>query len=289
MSAIWTSLIPGLREVRAPLVAGYLWLLGVWLALEPCLPAQGEATGVVANFIDLEQAVSPVVTAIAISALAYFTGAVAEGILGRAWQGQLGFLFPPELSRPGREALREVAEGRAEAIASALAGSGGLRAAFANPPSRTDIPEIMKLLREAGRHVLGQVAGTTGVGPANERDAIAYATASLMDRISRDLMQVRTHLLAAESALHGLADRYGSEAELRFSVAAPLLLLVGVLTARWSAWWLFGVVAVLVLWLQGLNRRRRSGDVLAEALRQGKATTPMLERLDQERELLAAP
>ena len=31
------NLLPGLRDLRAPLSAGFIWLLGIWLLVEPGL------------------------------------------------------------------------------------------------------------------------------------------------------------------------------------------------------------------------------------------------------------
>src|SRR5688500_9162183 len=40
-----TSLLPGLRELRAPLVAGYVWVVGLWFAFGHLFPAAAQATG----------------------------------------------------------------------------------------------------------------------------------------------------------------------------------------------------------------------------------------------------
>lgn len=85
------SVIPGLREIRAPLAAGYLWLLCAWLALSDAFPSEQEATGIYAAVFDLRDAVSAVGVAIVLSAAAYLVGAISEGLLGGLWRSQLGF------------------------------------------------------------------------------------------------------------------------------------------------------------------------------------------------------
>jgi hypothetical protein len=49
--------LPGLRELRAPLAAGYLWLLALYILLVHHVPTQQRATGVVADLYALAHAV----------------------------------------------------------------------------------------------------------------------------------------------------------------------------------------------------------------------------------------
>ena len=50
---VFSSLLPGVRHVRAPLVAGFLWLLGLWLLIAGRIPAREHATGGLRTLIDL--------------------------------------------------------------------------------------------------------------------------------------------------------------------------------------------------------------------------------------------
>jgi hypothetical protein len=48
------SLLPGLRDLRAPLAAGYLWLAAGWLYFAPLLPASvNDADRVLKDIIGL--------------------------------------------------------------------------------------------------------------------------------------------------------------------------------------------------------------------------------------------
>jgi hypothetical protein len=40
-----TSILPGIRDLRAPLTAGYLWLLAAWIAFGDHLPRARPASG----------------------------------------------------------------------------------------------------------------------------------------------------------------------------------------------------------------------------------------------------
>jgi len=68
-----STLIPGLREIRAPLIAGYLWLLFAWLLTAPRAPHVG-ATQPYDRLADLAGSVGPAGLAIAASIAAYLVG-----------------------------------------------------------------------------------------------------------------------------------------------------------------------------------------------------------------------
>lgn len=44
------SLLPGLRDLRTPLAAGYIWLVAVWVALEPRIPNSPDGDSVLGSF-----------------------------------------------------------------------------------------------------------------------------------------------------------------------------------------------------------------------------------------------
>jgi hypothetical protein len=73
------SLLPGLRSLRAPLAAGYIWLLSAWLLADD-LPPREEATGLVRRLYELEGVVSEIGTVVALSFVAYLIGSVSETI-----------------------------------------------------------------------------------------------------------------------------------------------------------------------------------------------------------------
>lgn len=72
-----TSLLPGLRDLRAPLVVGYSWLLIGWLIFAGKLPKhRPPGNGAIANLFDLSHLVGPVTTVATISVVAYILGAI---------------------------------------------------------------------------------------------------------------------------------------------------------------------------------------------------------------------
>lgn len=71
------SVLPGLRELRAPLAAGYLWLAFAWLIFRDDVPARSEATGIVGDVFELAQFAGPAATLAAVTFVAYLVGALS--------------------------------------------------------------------------------------------------------------------------------------------------------------------------------------------------------------------
>lgn len=78
MNLLATAL-PGIRDVRAPLVAGYLWLLLAYFIVEPGRDFEN-VHGTTANIVDLAHTAGPFATAVAVSVAAFFIGALSQPI-----------------------------------------------------------------------------------------------------------------------------------------------------------------------------------------------------------------
>lgn len=73
------SLLPGIRDLRAPLAAGYIWLLLAWLIVQPRIEAS-EETEPVQSISRLAHTLSPAGVAIAVSFIAYLIGSLLSAI-----------------------------------------------------------------------------------------------------------------------------------------------------------------------------------------------------------------
>jgi hypothetical protein len=76
--SVLTNLLPGLRDLRAPLSAGFIWLVVIYLAVAP-LPADPD--GVVGSVDDLRKELGPVAQAAALALVAYILGSFAQAIV----------------------------------------------------------------------------------------------------------------------------------------------------------------------------------------------------------------
>ncbi|MDJ0466791.1 hypothetical protein [Streptomyces sp. H27-C3] len=70
------NLLPGLRDVRAPLSAGCIWLLTLWLLLGDRVPTEQQARGVWASLYRLGGLIGPAGILASGSFLAYLIGAM---------------------------------------------------------------------------------------------------------------------------------------------------------------------------------------------------------------------
>jgi hypothetical protein len=72
-----SSALPGIRDLRAPLVAGYLWLLLAYLVGDPGRDFE-QVHGTAADIVDLAHTIGPIATAAAVSVAAFFLGALSQ-------------------------------------------------------------------------------------------------------------------------------------------------------------------------------------------------------------------
>lgn len=93
------SILPGLREIRGPVVAGYLWLLLLWLLLDPQTPSPDEG-GLYAQLVSLSEDIGPIGQAVAASVAAYLLGSVSTSLVLR-WADQF------DEAQSFRESLRD--------------------------------------------------------------------------------------------------------------------------------------------------------------------------------------
>ncbi len=75
-----TQLLPGLRDVRGPLIAGYLWLFAGWLLLAGHLPDR-DAAGVYARSFEVGDVLGRAGLAAAVSIAAYLLGSLLQAAM----------------------------------------------------------------------------------------------------------------------------------------------------------------------------------------------------------------
>ncbi|MCW2503188.1 MAG: hypothetical protein JWO79_1472 [Actinomycetia bacterium] len=105
-----TSILPGLRDLRGPLTAGYLWLLAAWIAFGDLMPHARPRSGdmpIQAAF-DLAGFFGKGAVVAAISFTAYLFGAfVSIDVQSRLGQKLLRLVMSKPVSPPMVDALRE--------------------------------------------------------------------------------------------------------------------------------------------------------------------------------------
>ena len=101
-----SHLLPALRETRAPLVSGYVWLLAIWLSIEGSIPVRTEVEpGTVEYAIGRAyDAVGSVGATIALSLVAFLIGTAADEVLGK-----IAAVLRLQPSRDDSEELKQIA------------------------------------------------------------------------------------------------------------------------------------------------------------------------------------
>lgn len=76
-------LVPALRDVRAPLIGGYLWLLLAWLWFSHLVPTQAdlEPGSVIAALVRLQDVIGPAGLVVAVSVGAYLVGSLVSEVV----------------------------------------------------------------------------------------------------------------------------------------------------------------------------------------------------------------
>lgn len=233
------NLLPGLREIRAPVVSGYLWLAFFFLVLHSDLPSSSHPGKVLQPLFDLFDDLSTLGVATVASVAAYLVGSAMQEVLKL-----IGRLLSP--GKP----------------------------LYAAPGTHISVNGRRSLARSVGTQVdritrrLFQVAlspGEHGIDDAPEPEAVV-----------RELPVVRMQLLGEDPELVGELDRLQAEADLRITVAAPLAALAIFLALEASYGWAVGLVPAAMLLVQGYQRQREAGDFLAGVLHSGRTSAPVV-------------
>ncbi len=294
-----TSLLPGFRELRAPLAAGGLLLLAVWLLVEPELPDQ--PTGILASLDALGGLLGPLATGTAVAFGAYLVGSVWTTASRSAWQNATRWWT----ARTNKESLEKAMRtGRDPGWATAELErfedmSSGTKAALGKHTG--DAVRLAQRKWEALGNGATEKAGQSDLVPEVFGDAgvsgdirTALSTgegwrpfeSERFRLVQREFPLIRRRLLATHPDVFNEIDRLRSEADLRGAIALPLLLVgialwirVGLLSGA-VAFLVAGIFAV-ILGVEARAQRIQAGDALVDSLVTGLVTAPALERLGE--------
>jgi hypothetical protein len=299
------NLLPGLRDLRTPLAAGYLWLLTAWLLVEPSLPERDEASGVLQSILRIGEVLGPIASAVALSFVAYLVGVLSLG-LGQVVTMGLTLRRIGRARRHIRPSRENIAEVRAQ-FEAATARSRNFTVTGASRQmvevrvkdrvreesqklktvgamlTLTDIDSIFddrSVPLRAGLPVDKADLGAerllpTDVGRSGWRRILAAVSAQAL----REFDLLPTRLMGDSPEIFAEVDKTRAEAEFRLGIVPPLLALVLVGCIKVSWFWAFAFPALGLLLVTGLIKRREAGDQLAQAIQLGKVDPPVLEKL----------
>lgn len=283
------QMLPGFRDVRTPLITGYLWLASAWILLGMPVPTGTETTGILGSINALAKLLSPAVLAITLSFIAYVLVVLASPDAER-------FL------RPGRLAVR-VIEYMAKLVSkswfkfiltprmiSRLARESG-----SSHPSLSHYSESALygfVVSQIEKHRSSKDFGPLlqkypWVDPKDPRSRARLA--QLMHKeIVEEALDPTASLLAADEKLYNNFDRTRSEAEFRFCIMLPLMAIA--LTSAWAvhetsvplaiAILLFGIAVGAGLVVRGWFKLHAATDIAVAAILKGTIRTRTFEQLD---------
>jgi hypothetical protein len=290
------NLLPGLRELRAPLASGYLWLLSAWLFLGRMqwLPTERPpGNGEVARLWDLGGTLGRTVVIAAVTFIAYLIGSFLE----MDPDGELAAKLKPIVladRRPaylvGRDNILVLISKAAELVdridfdsrqATAISRSISSQA-------RTDLFDVLyreKMLPkvedpdrpvvEGQRYSVRDMKEWQRRVDQAELEQLAneIKADNIIYSIVQEMPQLASRLLVKNKDLYGKYDRLMAEASVRMNVSIPLTIMLGL--AIWLSnlpLWIQLVLSVSALGFgymllrQGFLRAISARDVIVQAL-----------------------
>jgi hypothetical protein len=293
---VLASLLPGLREVRAPLAAGFVWLVALWFLLEPRWP-RGDDAGIVGSAARLMDMLNLLGQGVVLSFAAYLLGSFSmfifsapllrliqmsgDGVQHRYLSGlsELARLSLEQVAADERQHLEEVLSLSGEGVDEVL----GLSAPVGPVPVAEDKIYLVRKGRRAKPYAGLLHSGTTQPNPEERQHKVIAA------RVLRDLPVVaNAQLLGKEPEVFSAVDR--SQAEVEFRVAmvpalAALSLSVSVAALPERRFLsvvavVLGVLAAAALMLDAARHRRDSNELVLSLMEHGRIRAPSAARAE---------
>ncbi|SHP79797.1 Uncharacterised protein [Mycobacteroides abscessus subsp. abscessus] len=259
-----TSALPGFRNLRAPITAGYLWLILLWLAFKPNISSRptNDTAGAV---YDLAKAAGPIWIGLGIGMIAYLIGCISQtlspllkNIIENTWKDLAKYYSDRSRDRYGRSQRQFMPKIFADYQR--------------DPVEKYEAEAQVKLYDAAVKDP------KTGEPEDDGYSAVPNMQASLARiLIMREIELPATVLLGKEPHLFSEADRLKAESEFRLAIAPPLTGIIIFLYERQSAWWIIGIIAVLILLVQSHARNLEYRYLMLGAIQKGAIESEGLE------------
>lgn len=291
-----TSLLPGLRELRAPLAAGYLWLTVAWLIFGDNLnKAAGDQNSPIASLSKLHDDLGPTATLAALTFVAYLLGcavgtpnppAILDEAINRPapdlkfqpidhgdsvsalsperlWWRLRNYLRPPLSNAVAGPALQQeiyelafTAQSRGIEVYDVL--------------ESPDVPhQVRSQLAHFDEHSPSRMGHQESPDERSGRE-LEILQRVLVDAVLIELPALVNRLHIERPALFETYDRLRAESEFRISSALPLAAIIVTLAFRFGEpAVILALVLPVVIYLQGWMRKYSAEAVIWEALTQG--------------------
>lgn len=287
-----SSVLPGLRELRAPVAAGFLWLVAFWFCFEARLTDDALTSGALGAAVRLEGILESIGLGATLSFGAYLIGSLSVFALSVPLRRVMRTSDHP---RGGwRDTLSPGAWQAVQLVASEAAG----RLNRVLSLSGIDIDQAIDRWRPDPHVTTSQSPLSSWLAKrcrAREAggwraDAFVHPSERHKQRLARlvisDLPAIAsTRLLGKHPDVFSAIDRSRAEVEFRLAVAPPVLGLSASIACREAPG--PGPVVLLVgsalaagIVLDAIRQQRRSNDLILDLLQVNEITSPSLEQLE---------
>jgi hypothetical protein len=281
------GLLPGFRDLRAPLVCGAAWLVVCWFAVASSLPPEDQATGSIAKLYRLVDLGGKPLTVAALAVIAYLVGTVSLAVtrLFVDWGNQLTALRGLRWINPGPRTYRDRESRLILFVIDRLADR-----------TRDDSNLLESLVQHWFKLSNAEKSRARLLYDATDAHEVrARAEADLQAR--RDLVWASTDLQSYAESLEGefhalediaafgndvvydRVDRLISEAEFKRSMVGPLGALALLLALTASVFWIILLVLPVTLMYLAERDYNRGMLVLVSALETGAIKSPLAEEI----------
>ena len=288
------SLLPGLRDLRTPLAAGYAWLLAVWIVQGRIIVEAVETSPGLEGIRSLGAIIGSATILTVASFAAYLIGSIIPALSptpGERFEewlaADLAKALPARLAHRRRSNERGFGGPSLQvAIRDRLApavDSDGYMAAFNTSALPAD--SLKSIIGEIMDHQFFDNDPEYAASPVERRREIVKYRFSdtLLNEALRSVAREReilaTRLQVERATLWDQYDRIQSEVELRLSLVLPLIATSLALAVAWSPWALFGLLVPMGTYGDALKRRRAATEILVQAVIAGLVSSPTIESL----------
>jgi len=263
-----STLLPGLRQLRTPLAAGFILIVAAVATIGPEHLRTGAPTGVLH---DAGQVLAVLGKAAGITVLTF-----AAYVLGVVWQATWQAVLRMIARAFGSQATKAIHSGTPNAVYAGM--------------SRTTLERLREVvavrLREEARsldsptsveyrNALGRATdlGHAGKTPDVPGLLVRAGSDALIPAAARELLElIPSRLMAQERDLWSSWDQARAEAEFRSTIALPLAAVFAALAVVYHPGWWAGVLITPSLLRIAARHGERATAVLLEAVRIRKAT-----------------
>jgi hypothetical protein len=275
-SIMLTSVLPGFREVRTPLIVGYLYLLCIWIWFgESRLVPEHPSNTFTQRISDAIDRLGTPAFSVALSVTAFLIGALLTL--------SVTILPAPSNTLSQASGLRMWVSGLVREKTYEQGAHDRVQKELLIAPMDLGFQYEYSAADDADRTKFGDLVSdddpkvvTSRLRPQDhQQEPLAEVlTNRVVDEFDILLMRLRTR----RPAVWDEYDRLTSEAELRMSIVLPLCVLCGEAVRLWTWWALVGYLGPFLLLTQGLLTAYHARQVVWNAVATGAIESPIVER-----------